>query len=234
VNAEGVADASIKSAEAEIANAQVDLDHAYVKAPIDGRVSRAELTVGNVVQSGANAPLLTSIVSNDGIYADFDVDEQTYLGAVRATATKEKNIPVELTIPGDTGHTYDGTIESFDNKIDTGTGTIRARARFANADGTLVPGMFVSVRLANARDSNAILVPEAAIGSDQSKRFVFVVDKTNHAEYHAITLGKEVGDEQVVTQGLHEGDRIIVSGLQKVQPGALVDPEPGARDLASR
>jgi multidrug efflux system membrane fusion protein len=234
VNAEGVADASIKSAEAEIANAQVDLDHAYVKAPIDGRVSRAELTVGNVVQSGANAPLLTSIVSNDGIYADFDVDEQTYLGAVRATATKEKNIPVELTIPGDTGHTYDGTIESFDNKIDTGTGTIRARARFANADGTLVPGMFVSVRLANARDSNAILVPEAAIGSDQSKRFVFVVDRTNRAEYHAITLGKEVGDEQVVTQGLHEGDRIIVSGLQKVQPGALVDPEPGARDLASR
>jgi membrane fusion protein, multidrug efflux system len=237
VNSEGVADASIKSAEAELATAKVDLDHAYVKAPIDGRVSRAELTVGNVVQSGANAPLLTSIVSNDGIYADFDVDEQNYLGAVRAnagTAAKEKNIPVELTIPGDTGHVYQGTIESFDNKINTGTGTIRARARFANADGTLVPGMFVSVRLANARDSNAILVPEAAVGSDQSKRFVFVIDGGNHANYRAITLGEEVDGEEVVTSGLKDGDRIIVNGLQKVQPGALVDPQPGARDLASR
>ncbi|HEX4157162.1 MAG TPA: efflux RND transporter periplasmic adaptor subunit [Rhizomicrobium sp.] len=237
VNAEGVADASIKAGEAELANANVDLDHAYVKAPIDGRVSRAELTVGNVVQSGANAPLLTSIVSNDGIYADFDVDEQTYLEAVRAqakTAARERNIPVELTIPGDTGHAYDGAIESFDNKINTGTGTIRARARFANADGTLVPGMFVSVRLASARDRNAILVPEAAVESDQSKRFVFVVDGHDHADYRAITLGEEVGGEQVVTSGLHDGDRIIVSGLQKVQPGALVDPEPAARDLASR
>jgi len=237
VNAEGVADASIKSAEAELATAQVDLDRAYVKAPIDGRVSRAELTVGNVVQSGANAPLLTSIVSNDGIYADFDVDEQTYLNAVRAhatTAAGEKHIPVELTIPGDTGHSYDGTIESFDNQISTGTGTIRARARFANEDGTLVPGMFVSVRLAAARNSDAILVPQAALGSDQSKRFVFVVDRGNHADYRAVTLGAEVGGEQVVKSGLHDGDRIIVSGLQKVQPGALVDPEPVARDLASR
>lgn len=237
VNAEGVADASIKSAEAELANAQVDLDHAYVKAPIDGRVSRAELTVGNVVQSGANAPLLTSIVSNDGIYSDFDVDEQTYLDAVRARATTvagEKTIPVELTIPGDSGHAYEGTIESFDNRINTGTGTIRARARFANADGSLVPGMFVSVRLASAHDSNAILVPEVALGSDQSKRFVFVVDQGNHADYRAVALGKEVGGERVVTSGLHDGERIIVSGLQKVQPGAPVDPVPGAHDLASR
>jgi multidrug efflux system membrane fusion protein len=237
VNAEGVADASIKAGEAELANANVDLDHAYVKAPIDGRVSRAELTIGNVVQSGANAPLLTSIVSNDGIYADFDVDEQTYLETVRAhatTAARERNIPVELTLPGDTGHAYDGTIESFDNKINTGTGTIRARARFANTDGTLVPGMFVSVRLASARNSNAILVPEAAVSSDQSKRFVFVVDRHDHADYRAVTLGDEVGGEEVVKAGLHDGDRIIVSGLQKVQPGALVDPKPEAGDLASR
>ena len=237
VNSEGVADASIKAAEAELAQAQVDLDHAYVKAPIDGRVSRAELTVGNVVQSGVNAPLLTSVVSGNGIYADFDVDEQTYLEAVRAhatTAAQEQKIPVALTIPGDTGHVYNGTIESFDNKISTGTGTIRARARFANEDGTLVPGMFVSVKLAGARDSNAILVPEAAVGSDQSKRFVFVVGKGNHADYRAVALGDEVNGARVVKSGLHNGDRIIVNGLQKVQPGALVDPEPGTRDLASR
>jgi multidrug efflux system membrane fusion protein len=154
--------------------------------------------------------------------------------AQAATAAKEQKIPVELTIPGDSGHVYEGTIESFDNRIYTGTGTIRARARFANADGALVPGMFVSVRLASARDSNAILAPEAAVGSDQNKRFVFIVDGRNHADYRAVTLGEEVGGEQVVTSGLHDGDRIIVSGLQKVQPGALVDPEPVARDLASR
>ncbi|HLY05188.1 MAG TPA: efflux RND transporter periplasmic adaptor subunit [Rhizomicrobium sp.] len=237
VNAESVADASIKAAEAELATATVDLDHAYVKAPIDGRVSRAELTVGNVVQSGANAPLLTSIVSSDGIYADFDVDEQTYLETVRAHATTvagEKDIPVALTIPGDSGHVYDGRIESFDNSISTGTGTIRARARFANADGALVPGMFVSVRLASARNVDAILVPEAALGNDQSKRYVFVVDRGNHADYRAVALGEDVGSERVVTQGLSDGDRIIVSGLQKVQPGALVDPVPDAHDLASR
>lgn len=237
VNAEGVANASIKAAEAELASAKVDLDHAYVKAPIGGRVSRAELTVGNVVQSGPNAPLLTSIVSNDGIYADFDVDEQTYLEAVRAhvrTTVSENTIPVQLTIPGDTGHVYDGTIESFDNKISTGTGTIRARARFANADGALVPGMFVSVRLAGAHDSQAILVPEAAVGNDQSKRFVFVVDGANHADYRAVALGDEVNGERVVTSGLRDGERVIVSGLQKIQPGARVDPIAGARDFASR
>ncbi len=237
VNAEGVADASIKAAEAELATAKVDLDHAYVKAPIDGRLSRAELTVGNVVQSGANAPLLTSIVSNDGIYADFDVDEQTYLDSARAraaTAAREQKTPVELTIPGDTGHAYEGMIESFDNKINTGTGTIRARARFANADGTLVPGMFVSVRLAGARDKSAILVPEAAVSSDQSKRYVFVVDGRDHADYRAVALGDQVGSQQVVTSGLHDGDRIIVGGLQKVQPGALVDPRLDTGDLASR
>jgi multidrug efflux system membrane fusion protein len=237
VNSQGVADASIKAAEAELATAEVDLDLAYIKAPIAGRVNRAELTVGNVVQSGANAPLLTSIVSNDGIYADFDVDEQTYLEAVRAHATtvaKEQDIPVELTIPGDTGRMYDGRIESFDNSISTGTGTIRARARFADTDGTLVPGMFVSVRLASARNVDAILVPEAALGNDQSKRYVFVVDPGNHADYRAVALGDEAGGERVVTQGLRDGDHIIVSGLQKVEPGALVDPVPGARDLASR
>jgi membrane fusion protein, multidrug efflux system len=237
VNAAGVANAAIQAAQAELAQAKLDLDHAYVKAPISGRVSRAELTVGNVVQSGANAPLLTSIVSDDGIYADFDVDEQTYLRTIRAYATtpaQERRIPVTLTVQGDGDHVYRGTIESFDNRIDASTGTIRARARFANADGALVPGMFVSVELAGARERRAILVPEAAIGSDQSKRFVFVVGRHDHAGYRDVALGGTVGGERVVISGLHDGDRIITSGLQRVQPGMLVDPLPPARELASR
>jgi multidrug efflux system membrane fusion protein len=224
-NADGTARAAIQSAEAALTQAKLNVDFAYVKAPISGRVGRAELTVGNLVQSSPTAPLLTTIVSRDGIYADFDVDEQTYMENVRAhatTADQEHRIPVELTVQGDAGHVYRGTIESFDNRISTSTGTIRARARFANEDGSLVPGMFVSVRLAGAADSKIILVPEDAIGNDQSKRFVFVVGRDHKAMFREVTLGQEVGDDRVVTQGLKPGEAVVVAGLQKLQPGALV------------
>jgi multidrug efflux system membrane fusion protein len=227
-NAQGVASAGIQSARAVLAQAELDLDHAYVKAPITGRVGRAEITVGNLVQT-QSAPVLTSIVSNDGIYADFDVDEQTYLRSVRAhaaTVDQEKKLPVQLTVQGDSTHVYDGTIESFDNKIETGTGTIRARAKFANADGALMPGMFVSVRLWAAEPSRTILVPEDAVSSDQSKRFVFVVTPQHKADYREVALGQEMDGKRVVISGLHSGEKIIVDGVQRVQPGATVDPHP--------
>jgi len=225
-NTVGVAQASIQSAQAVLTQAKLDLDHAYVKAPITGRVGRAEITVGNLVQT-QSAPLLTTIVSNDGIYADFDVDEQTYLHSVRAhaaTLDQEQKLPVQLTVQGDATHVYDGTIESFDNKIETGTGTIRARARFANADGALVPGMFVSVRLWAAEPSKTILVPEDAISSDQSKRYVFVVTPSRKADYREVALGQEMDGERVVLSGLRSGEKIIVDGVQRVQPGAAVEP----------
>ncbi len=225
-NTVGVAQASIQSAQAVLTQAKLDLDHAYVKAPITGRVGRAEITVGNLVQT-ASAPLLTTIVSNDGIYADFDVDEQTYLRSVRAhaaTLDQEQKLPVQLTVQGDATHVYDGTIESFDNKIETGTGTIRARARFANADGALVPGMFVSVRLWAAEPAKTILVPEDAISSDQSKRYVFVVTPSRKADYREVALGQEMDGKRVVLSGLRSGEKIIVDGVQRVQPGAPVEP----------
>jgi len=170
VNASAVSNASIQGADATLAQARLDVDHAYVKAPISGRVSRAEITLGNLVQVATGAPLLTSIVSNDGIYADFDVDEQTYVQSIHAhadTQAEQQKIPVELTLSGDGAHVYKGFIQSFDNRISTGSGTIRARARFENADGTLVPGMFASVRLANADNSSVLLVPERAIGTSR-------------------------------------------------------------------
>jgi multidrug efflux system membrane fusion protein len=221
-NAQGVAGAAIQSARALLEQAELDLDHAYVKAPISGRVGRAEITLGNLVQTG-NAPLLTTIVSNDGIYADFDVDEQTYLNSVRAHASslnQEQKLPVQLSVQG---RSFEGAIESFDNRIATGTGTIRARARFANGDGALVPGMFVSVRLWAAKPGNAILVPEDAVSSDQSKRYVFVV-KDRKADYREVTLGQEMDGKRVVLSGLKGGDRIIVDGVQRVQPGAAIEP----------
>jgi multidrug efflux system membrane fusion protein len=223
-NAKGVALAAVQAAEAEFATAKVDLDHAYVKAPISGRVGRAEITVGNLVQTTTNPPLLTTIVSNDGIYADFDVDEQTYLQSIRSHAANlgaEQKVPVEITLAGD-DRSYQGTIESFDNQIATGTGTIRARARFDNADGALVPGMFVTVRMAAAANSHVILVPENAVGNDQSKRFVYVVGRDSRAEFREVDLGREVDGERVVQSGLKPGERVITDGLQRVQPGSIV------------
>src|SRR6185503_3262710 len=166
------------------------------------------------------------------------VDEQTYLRAVRAHAksvSQEQRIPVELTLLSDRDHIYPGTIESFDNQIATGTGTIRARARFNNEDGSLMPGMFASIRLASAVNNSALLVPEDAVGSDQSKRFVLVVNPRHKVEFREVALGQQVSGQRVVLSGLRPGEQIIVDGLQRVQPGALVDPRPVTRpEFASR
>ena len=227
VTADDVAQAAVKSAQAALASAQVDVDHAFIKAPISGRISRAEITVGNLVGSSTVAPqLLASIVSDDGVYADFEVDEQTYLNILRQRgANKEQPVPVDLTVQGDAqAKVYRGVIESFDNHINSGSGTIRARARFANGDGSLVPGMFVSVRMESGVLPNSLLVSETAIGNDQSKRFVYVVGAGDKAEYREIALGTTVNGERVVTSGLKAGDRVILDGLQKLAPGAAVAP----------
>ncbi|WP_218043362.1 efflux RND transporter periplasmic adaptor subunit [Oryzomonas rubra] len=224
-NADRVARAAIQVAEAELKQARIDLDHAYVKAPIGGRVSRAEITLGNRVQAGAGAPLLTSIVSNDGIYADFEVDEQTYMSSIRAhadTPAKERQVRVEVTVQGDEAHPYQGTIQSFDNRIDPASGTIRARARFDNKNGALVPGMFVAVRLASSSENAALLVPERAVGTDQSKRFVYVVGDNGKVAYREVRLGQQARGERIVLAGVRPGDRVIVDGLQHVRPDSTV------------
>jgi len=232
-NAKRVADAAVLSAEAELKQAELNIDYSYIKAPISGRLSRVEITAGNLVEAGPNAPVLTSIVSNNGIYADFEVDEQTYVNSIRANAhteAEERKLPVELMIQGDTANAYKGTIHSFDNRITTGSGTIRARARFDNKDGRLVPGMFVSVRLASSAMSTALLIPDRAIGNDQSKRFVFVVGADSKAVYREVSLGQQVDRQRIVLSGLSAGERVVVDGLQHVQPNASVAPteEPSA------
>lgn len=221
-----VAEAQQQQAEAALRQAKLDLEHAYVTAPISGRVSRAEITVGNLVQTGAAAPLLTSIVSQDGIYADFEVDEQTYLQSVRSVAksnTQESRIPVQLVLQGDKEQTYTGFIQSFDNRLDTKSGTIRARAKFTNTDGALIPGMFVSIKLASALEHPALLVPERALSFDQSKKSVYIVDADNKVSYREVELGKQVLNNRVVVSGLQAGDRVIVDGVQRVRPADVVD-----------
>lgn len=233
-NSARVAVANVKAAEAELKQARIDLDHAYVKAPISGRVSRAEITVGNLVQA-ASAPLLTSVVSSDEIYADFEVDEQTYIKTIRNVASarnQEQEIPVKLSLQNDSDHEYDGMIDSFDNQIDVGSGTIRARAKFKNTDGALVPGMFVSVSLASGSEDEALLVPEKALGFDQNKKFVYVVGAENKVAYREVQLGKQIASRRVVLDGLKAGERVIVDGVQHVRPDAVVDAKEVAAESA--
>lgn len=225
-NANQVANAAIKAAEAALKQARIDLDRAHVKAPISGRAGRVELTVGNVVQAGVGAPVLTTVVANQHVYADFEVDEAHYLQAIRRIANvraSEQKIPVKLTLSGDT-QSYDGTVYSFDNQLNVGSGTIRARAKFANRDGALLPGMFVTVSLANAESRHAIRVPEQSISFDQSKKYVYTLSPENKVEYREVNLGEAAAGERIVLSGLNEGDRVIVDGVQHVRPGAEVAP----------
>jgi multidrug efflux system membrane fusion protein len=223
--------------QANLETAQLNLKYAYVEAPISGRVSRAEITLGNLVGSpNVPPPVLTSIVSDNGVYTDFEVDQQTYLNNVRnygQSNEEQQKIPVDVVVGGNRDRVYRGHIYSFDNRIDTGSGSIRARARFDNTDGALVPGMFVSVRMGNGVFNDALLVPESAIGNDQSKRFVFIVGDDNKAEYRSVALGAQVDGNRVVLTGLKAGDRVILDHLQRLGPGVAVVPQMERRRTAS-
>jgi multidrug efflux system membrane fusion protein len=221
------AKSDVEAAAARLEQSKIDLDHAHVKAPIAGRVSRVEVTVGNLVQSGADAPLLTSIVSSDGIYADFDVDENTYLRYVRSAAldmATEQTIPVRLSAGSEGGEIYEGRIYAFDNRIDPRTGTIRARAHFANADGRLLPGMFARVKMGSAAEQDAVLLTERAILTDQDRKYVYVVGPDSTAAYREVALGASIAGERVIDKGLQAGDQVIVGGLMAVRPNLPVEP----------
>ena len=222
-NARKVALAAVEAAEAALSEAELALDRAYVKAPIAGRISRPEVTLGNLV-GAADGQVLTSIVSADGIYADFEIDEQTYIRMVRGGEGDLRSVPVELTVQGgDPAAPHRGTLYGLDNRIDTASGTIRARARFDNADGALVPGMFVSVRVAVTGEAPALLVPERAIATDQDQKVLYVVGLDDSAQPRQVQLGATVGDERIVTAGLKDGERVVIDGLQHVTPGAKLD-----------
>ncbi|MDN3637469.1 efflux RND transporter periplasmic adaptor subunit [Simiduia curdlanivorans] len=219
-----VSDAAVLQAQAELDQAALNLEYAQIKAPISGRISRAELTQGNLVDAGASAPVLATIVANDKLFAEFNVDESSYLRFVRNVKTASE-MPVEMTLAADDSVVYHGHIASFDNQLDVRTGTIRARALFDNADGALTSGMFATLRLGAAQEVSALLVPERAVGTNQSKKFVMVVDAQNIAQYREVVLGDYVGGQRVVTTGLEAGEKVIVNGLSHVRPGMPVQPQ---------
>jgi membrane fusion protein, multidrug efflux system len=236
LSARDMANAAVASARAQAQQARLDVEHAYVKAPISGQVGRAEITVGNVVEADNSARLLTTIVSRDAMYADFEVDEKTYLQAIRGIGNDVRGvraIPVKLTLRGDASHTYDGFIHAFDNQISGSSGTIRARALFANSDGSLMVGMFASVEMGSNGTDESILIPERAISTDQSKKFVYIVGEGNKVAYREVMLGAAMQGKRVIISGLSAGEKVIVDGLQHIRPDAVVEPKEEQQSPAS-
>jgi multidrug efflux system membrane fusion protein len=221
-NAYELAKAQQAAAKARLEQAQINLDYAYVKAPFSGRTSRAEVTLGNIVEAGPNAPILTSIVSDEGMYVDFDIDEETYFSQIKPQLDKNKEIKVSVNISSYSNEPLEGKIFNLDNKIDANSGTIRARAIFKNEQFTLLPGMFISIKVAGDSDEEIILVTEKAIGTDQDRKFVWVVNEENKTEYRNIEIGKSIKGQRVILSGLSEGERIVTEGIIKIRPGAPV------------
>lgn len=221
------ANGAVQAAEGALKSAEVNLSYANITAPISGKISRAELTVGNNVEAGPSAPLLASIVTLSPVYASFELDEKSYLSTIQGVpSAKLKNIPVEVGTSSDAGTPIKASIHSFDNQIAPGSGTIRVRASVPNKDQTLVPGLFAKVRIGSVEEQNAILINPMAIGTDQNKKFVLAIGEGNKAEYREVKLGGQTEGLQIITEGLKEGDKIVVAGLQRLRPGAEVQPIP--------
>jgi multidrug efflux system membrane fusion protein len=229
LSAQREAEATLRSAEAALQIARLNLGYTEVRAPVAGRVGRLEVTVGNLIAAGPGAPVLTSLVSVDPIYASFNANEEVVVRALKALGanayTEVGRIPVEMTTATSNGTTYRGKLQLIDNQVDVKSGTVRVRAVFANAAGELIPGQFARLRMGQAKAEPALLISERAIGTDQSRKFVMVVDADSKAAYRAVTLGASVDGMRIVTSGLDAGERIVVNGLQRVRPGALVNPE---------
>jgi multidrug efflux system membrane fusion protein len=225
------AEANLRASQAALQSAKLNLGYTEVRAPVSGRVGKREITVGNLVAAGPDAPALTTLVSVSPIYASFNADEDVVLRAlksVRADAsapTQVDRIPVQMVINTGNGAPIEGRLQLIDNQVDAKSGTVRVRAVFENADGGLMPGQFARLRMGQAQTTPALLVNERAIGTDQNKRFVMVVDADSKATYREVTLGVVVDGLRIVTSGLQAGERIVVNGLQRIRPGALVAPQ---------
>lgn len=232
------ADANLRAAQAALNIARLSLGYTQVRAPVSGRVGRLEVTSGNLVAAGPGAPVLTTLVSVSPIYASFDADERVVAQALKSLPSGSSarallgQIPVEMNTANTAQEAaIPGQLQLIDNQVDARSGTVRVRAVFDNADGSLMPGQFAKLRMGRAQQSEALLINERAIGTDQSKKFVMVVGADNKAAYREVTLGSQAQGLRIVTSGLKPNERIVVNGLQRIRPGAVVKPEPVAMDV---
>jgi multidrug efflux system membrane fusion protein len=230
-NAQREAAANLRAAQASLQSARLNLGYTEVRAPVAGRVGRLEVTAGNLVAAGPTAPVLTTLVSVSPIYASFDADEQIVSRALKdlpagAIARAQLDgIPVRMGTAGSAETPHEGRLQLVDNQVDARSGTVRVRAVFDNRDGSLMPGQFARVRMGQAKTNHVLLVNERALGTDQNKRFVMVVGADNTTAYREVTLGANVDGLRIVTSGLKADERIVVNGLQRVKPGARVEPQ---------
>jgi RND family efflux transporter MFP subunit len=237
VNAAREARANVEAARAAVESAQLNLEFTRVTSPISGRVSKAAVTAGNLVTGGSNAAtLLTTVVSIDPMYVTFEGDEQVYLKYSELArrgdrqSSRDAANPVQMALANEDGYPHQGTMVFVDNQIDPRTGTIRARAAFDNKDGYLTPGLFARVKLLGHNSYRAVLVDDRAIGTDQSQKFVYVVDAENRITYRSVTIGRLTDGLRIVQKGLQPGENVVVNGLQRVQPGMVVAPQRVAMD----
>jgi membrane fusion protein, multidrug efflux system len=225
VAAEASAQGALGAIDASLQEARLNREFTEVRAPIDGHMSRAIITAGNLVTS---ASLLTTLVSDDPVYVYFDADEQTYLRYAKARQTQAAastgTSDVYIGLVDENGYPHRGQLDFIDNQVDAATGTIRARAALANPDGRYTPGLFARVRLIGGEDHDSVLIEDRAVGTDLSKKFVLTLTKDNHIEYRLVELGPEINGLRIVTQGLAPNELVVVNGMQHVRPGQSVDP----------
>jgi multidrug efflux system membrane fusion protein len=225
VAAEASAQGALGSIDASLQEARLNREFTEVRAPIDGHVSRAIITAGNLVTS---ASLLTTLVSDDPVYVYFDADEQTYLRYAKATREPVRAnggaSDVYIGLVDEEGYPHPGQLDFIDNQVDATTGTIRARAALANPAGRYTPGLFARVRLVGGEDRDRVLIEDRAVGTDLSKKFVLTLTADNRIQYRLVDLGPEINGLRVVEHGLAPTDWIVVNGLQHVRPGQTVSP----------
>jgi RND family efflux transporter MFP subunit len=227
------AQAAVAGAEAAVKQAELDIEFTELRAPIAGRIGDRRVSPGNLVTggTGGNTTLLATIVSTDPIHFEFTFDEASYLRYERAAknggdgAGAGAGVTVSLKLIDERKFDHEGRMDFVDNVIDRATGTIRGRALFKNPNGVFTPGMFARVRVPASAPAEALLVPDVAIGSEQTRKFVLVVDAENIARSKYIKLGQLEGDLRVVKEGLSPGDRVIVNGIARLRPGQKVAPQ---------
>ena len=226
------AKAAMLAARAALDSTKLDLEHTEVRAPINGKVSRALLTEGNFASGIAGAgSLLATLVTVDPIYVYVDVDENSFLkfNALAQANTLQTNqdgrIPVNLELADEKEFPHHGHIESWDNRLDANTGSILLRAVFPNPDGRVVAGLFARIRVPLSERHQVLLVEERALGTDQDQKFVFTLTPTNTVQYRAVKLGPALEGKRIVRSGLDSTDKVVVNGVQRVHPGSVVDPQ---------
>jgi membrane fusion protein, multidrug efflux system len=229
------AEANLSAAKAAAKSSRLNLSYTEIRAPIAGRVGKIEITAGNLISAGPGAPVLTTLVSVDPIYASFDADENAVLRALDTLPTNGDRrtnvgaIPVEMG-SGPNAATARGKLQLIDHTVDAASGTVRVRAVFNNANGSLMPGQFARLRMGQAKTAPAVVVSERAVGVDQDKKFVLVLDQDRKAAYREVKLGAPVDGLRIVTSGLEAGEQIVVNGLHRVRPGSLIAPQLVAMD----